>query len=94
MMIDVNTAGPVTSESRVGVRSSAFDLVHWLGLCPKRFASVLCLVSFAATFAAFAAEPAVADYKHLGVGSCATSVCHGKLAPQPGKNVALNEYRT
>lgn len=34
------------------------------------------------------------DYKHLGVASCATSVCHGKLAPQPGKNVALNEYRT
>ena len=22
-------------------------------------------------------------YKHLGVASCATSVCHGKLAPQP-----------
>jgi hypothetical protein len=30
----------------------------------------------------------------MGVASCATSVCHGKLAPQPGKNVALNEYRT
>jgi len=42
---------------------------------------------------AHAAEPAVADYKHLGVASCATSVCHGKLAAQPGKNVALNEYR-
>ena len=40
------------------------------------------------------AEPGVADYKHLGVATCATSVCHGKLAPQPGKNVALNEYRT
>ena len=37
--------------------------------------------------------PGVADYKHLGVATCATSVCHGKLAPQPGKNVALNEYR-
>lgn len=42
---------------------------------------------------ALAAEPSVADYKHMGVASCATSVCHGKLAPQPGKNVALNEYR-
>jgi hypothetical protein len=41
-----------------------------------------------------AAEPTTAAYKHLGVASCATSVCHGKLAPQPGKNVALNEYRT
>lgn len=35
----------------------------------------------------------VAEFKHLGVASCATSVCHGKLAPQPGKNVGLNEYR-
>jgi hypothetical protein len=43
---------------------------------------------------AVAAEPGVADYKHLGVASCATSVCHGKLAPAPGKNVALNEYQT
>jgi cytochrome c554/c'-like protein len=34
------------------------------------------------------------DYKHLGVASCATSVCHGKLSPAPGKNVALNEYQT
>ena len=41
-----------------------------------------------------AAEPGVADYKHLGVASCATSVCHGKLAPAPGKHVALNEYQT
>jgi hypothetical protein len=44
--------------------------------------------------AAFAADPGVADYKHLGVASCATSVCHGKLAPAPGKRVALNEYQT
>ena len=43
---------------------------------------------------AVAAEPGVADYKHLGVASCATSVCHGKLAPAPRKNVALNEYQT
>lgn len=43
---------------------------------------------------AVAAEPGVADYRHLGVASCATSVCHGKLAPAPGKNVALNEYQT
>ena len=34
------------------------------------------------------------DYKHLGVASCATSVCHGKLAPAPNKHVALNEYQT
>jgi hypothetical protein len=43
---------------------------------------------------ALGAEPGVADYKHLGVASCATSVCHGKLAPAPGRHVALNEYQT
>ena len=47
-----------------------------------------------ASGAALAAEPGVADYKHLGVASCATSVCHGKLAPAPDKHVALNEYQT
>jgi hypothetical protein len=40
---------------------------------------------------ALSAEP---DYKHLGVASCATSVCHGKLSAAPGKHVALNEYQT
>jgi hypothetical protein len=41
-----------------------------------------------------AAQPApAADYKHLGVATCASSVCHGKLAPQTGRDVALNEYR-
>lgn len=48
---------------------------------------------FAAAVSA-ASDPAIAEYKHLGVASCATSVCHGKLAPQPGKHVALNEFRT
>jgi hypothetical protein len=32
------------------------------------------------------------DDPHLGVASCATSVCHGKLAAQENKNVWLNEY--
>ncbi len=30
---------------------------------------------------------------HLGVASCATGVCHGKLTRQKDKNVWLNEYR-
>ncbi len=30
---------------------------------------------------------------HLGVASCATSVCHGKLTPAKDRGVALNEYR-
>jgi hypothetical protein len=42
---------------------------------------------------ALAIEPGIADYKHMGVASCSTSVCHGKLAPQTDKDVALNEYR-
>jgi Cytochrome c554 and c-prime len=46
------------------------------------------------TGGAHAADAGIPDYKHLGVASCATSVCHGKLAPQPNKNVGLNEYRT
>jgi len=53
---------------------------------------------FLALAAAYCLQPAAstaeAAFKHLGVASCATSVCHGKLAPQPGKNVALNEFRT
>lgn len=30
---------------------------------------------------------------HLGVASCAASVCHGKVAPVPGGAVQFNEYR-
>ncbi len=31
-------------------------------------------------------------HQHLGVASCASSVCHGKASPQKDRNVALNEY--
>ena len=30
---------------------------------------------------------------HEGVASCATSVCHGKVSPDPNSTVWLNEYR-
>jgi len=30
--------------------------------------------------------------KHMGVASCASSVCHGKSAPQLNRDVLLNEY--
>lgn len=33
------------------------------------------------------------DRQHLGVASCATGVCHGKLTAQEDSNVWLNEYR-
>jgi hypothetical protein len=42
---------------------------------------------------ALSADGPSADYKHLGVATCASSVCHGKLTAQTGRNVALNEYR-
>jgi hypothetical protein len=44
------------------------------------------------TAAAAGAAP-LDEYKHLGVASCATGVCHGKLTPQESSNVWLNEYR-
>ena len=40
-----------------------------------------------------AGESPPPDFKHLGVASCASSVCHGKLSAQQDRNVALNEYR-
>ncbi len=33
------------------------------------------------------------EYLHLGVASCASSTCHGKITPQEAENVWLNEYR-
>jgi Cytochrome c554 and c-prime len=40
-----------------------------------------------------AADVVASGYKHLGAATCASSVCHGKLTPQPDRDVALNEYR-
>jgi len=53
----------------------------------------LCAALLLGSLPALAIEPGIADYKHMGVASCSTSVCHGKLAPQTDKDVALNEYR-
>jgi hypothetical protein len=41
--------------------------------------------------AAYADSAEIARHKHLGVAACASSVCHGKIAPQPGRSVGLNE---
>ncbi|MCP5185946.1 MAG: hypothetical protein H6993_18415 [Pseudomonadales bacterium] len=35
----------------------------------------------------------ITDDSHLGVASCASSVCHGKLAEQTDRNVWMNEFR-
>jgi len=37
--------------------------------------------------------PSVGTDVHLGVASCASSVCHGKLSKQDQENVWLNEFR-
>jgi hypothetical protein len=37
--------------------------------------------------------PETAQNVHEGVASCATSVCHGKVSPDPDSTVWLNEYR-
>ena len=39
------------------------------------------------------AEPPADTDTHMGVASCASSVCHGKLDVQNDRNVWLNEYR-
>ncbi|NJN50911.1 MAG: hypothetical protein HC809_03125 [Gammaproteobacteria bacterium] len=52
-----------------------------------------CLLAALAMVIATIAHGAVDDHVHLGVASCATGVCHGKLSPQTDSNVWLNEYR-
>jgi len=53
------------------------------------------LLGAACIWIGFAAhtQTAVNDYKHLGVASCASTVCHGKATAQTDRHVALNEYR-
>jgi hypothetical protein len=55
---------------------------------------VSCIGSFGPLAHQAAAQTGVNDYKHLGVASCASTVCHGKATAQTDRHVALNEYRT
>jgi hypothetical protein len=55
-------------------------------------AIVVAAVALCATTSALGADLLPNDHKHLGVASCASSVCHGKIAPQPNRDVQLNEY--
>jgi hypothetical protein len=52
------------------------------------------LVALLALAASVSGQTPPPAYKHLGVASCASSVCHGKTTPQPPGQVPLNEYRT
>src|SRR5580658_1196004 len=57
-------------------------------------AVLLVAAAWACANAADRPPPATAgNYKHLGVASCATGVCHGKETEQSGRDVLLNEYR-
>ena len=57
-----------------------------------RLAALLMLVPVFAQ-CVFADENLIREFTHLGVASCASSVCHGKLQRQTERNVWLNEYR-
>ena len=47
-------------------------------------AACICAIGFAAH-----TQTAVNDYKHLGVASCASTVCHGKATAQPDRHVEI-----
>lgn len=58
-----------------------------------RPAQIVLSVLLACVLAQAADTQSVANDKHLGVASCASTVCHGRGAPQTNRNVALNEYQ-
>lgn len=62
---------------------------------PKLCAIRSIAVMLAALFVQIASadEQRIRDYTHLGVASCASSVCHGKMQRQDDQNVWLNENR-
>jgi len=62
-------------------RKQALAFVAWLG-------AVCCAVHAHAQ-----PLPETAQNVHEGVATCATSVCHGKVSPDPESTVWLNEYR-
>ena len=56
------------------------------------------IAGLAAVLAACAAHAATLPYQsndqHLGVASCASSLCHGSVTPNPNYNVRLDEFVT
>ncbi len=55
--------------------------------------SALLILSSACAQGVMADENVISERTHLGVASCASSVCHGKLQRQNDRHVWLNEYR-
>lgn len=62
-----------------------------------RITRILILLTMSAVLGAASATagplPQNDDYKHMGVATCASSICHGKTSAQTDGNVQLNEYR-
>lgn len=59
-----------------------------------RFAAALAATLAVAGAGAAAGLPQQAADKHLGVATCASSSCHGRIVPDAESNVLQNEYRT
>jgi hypothetical protein len=59
----------------------------------RRLAIVL-LAIFSISAISLHADEDMVKAKHLGVASCANSVCHGRAAPAEQGNILQNEYRT
>jgi Cytochrome c554 and c-prime len=57
-----------------------------------------CIAGLVGCIAAYAAPAATLPYQskdqHLGVASCASSLCHGSVTPNANYNVPLNEFIT
>ena len=59
----------------------------------KQAALIATCLLFLCQYAVGQPLPETAANSHKGVASCATSVCHGKISPDPDATVWLNEYR-
>ena len=76
----------VTDQVRAEGDAGVAGLMGWRRGAFSRIKALWMVAALLGAIApAFAIEPGIADYKHMGVASCATSVCHGKLAPQADK---------
>lgn len=70
---------------------SVFTFSSFICCLTSGLSALLLLVLSASVSAAVL--PQFDNNKHLGVASCASSVCHGKGKPVDNENVWLNEYR-
>jgi hypothetical protein len=74
------------------------DSTPWLGLCLLAMlcfnAGLLHAAKLSPNASAATGAEASTEAMHLGVASCANSVCHGRAAAVEQGNVLQNEYRT